>query len=414
MSKLSFFFKSLFSVKDDFKYLRQALSNKQAITTPIPEYFWRYQICRITLFRSSFDKLPNFVKYNYCPLFHLSNFFVLLLPLTALCYLIRGITLLVTFLGCSILDLFKKGIDVIYDKLEEKKEIKQEKEKAAAAQLWEKQKVIVAHWHFPTLQMYQEHIKGKRSYDNWFGAWHYNKLFDHYRFNNTKYFYDYYVDFYKTFGSEHKSKYNELKDIYEQQEIACKAALERLKQIQEKKLEIQKAKKQKFEARLIQILNIIKPVTKFMLMAIGILIASIIVFWCAPFVPDVINGIVWVAKETFTWVWNLFAGISFSWDFVISVFKWSTIIVTGLAICFFLGVKLNKKLERYFLFEYKRLSEDKKTLSDKIFAKVMNGIAIPFIFLGKVFHGIYLFVKMFYSQNCPSIEPTSEKVEKSA
>ncbi len=382
MTPISFFFKSLFSIKDDFKYLRQALSNKQAKTTVIPEYFWRYQICRISLFRSSFDRLPNFLKYNYCPLFHLSNFFVLTLPIVITFYISIFLVKGLWFTFCGIVSFF---IDV-FERFQ--KPNTQVKESIDLSK--------IENWDYLKLKTYQTKVKGKVAYGDCFYT---HPAFGIYEKSDE--FYDYYAQFYKTFGKEHKAKLEEARLLWEIQEAERAIQKEKIEKEKQRIKQLKQARKAKIDKILISIINIVKPVTKFVIFCSSIALGIYAVLLSIPYIPDLINGI----KSVFDWIGDG------GW---LSILKWTGKTIGFLIASFILGAVLltiAKLVDRRT--DIKKGWEQQTTV-DKFFDTIVVIITWPFKLIGNIVIGIVNFVSMFYSENCPSIEPKSEKVEKSA
>lgn len=382
MTSISFFFKSLFSIKDDFKYLRQALSNKQTKTTVIPEHFWRYQICRISLFRSSFDRLPNFLKYNYCPLFHLSNFFILTLPIVIILQISILLIKSLWFIFCVMVSFF---ID-IFERFQ--KPNTETKESIDLSK--------IENWDYLKLKTYQTKVKGKVSYRDYFYTCPPFGIY-----GNSDEFYDYYAQFYKTFGKEHKSKLEEARLLWEIQEAERAIQKEKIEKEKQRIKQLKQACKAKIDKILISIINIVKPVTKFVIFCSSIALGIYAVLLSIPYIPDLINGI----KSVFDWIGDK------GWL--------SILIMIGKIACFLIAsfilgavlLTIAKLVDRRT--DIKKGWEEQTTV-DKFFDTIVVIIAWPFKLIGNVIIGIANFISMFYSENCPSIEPVKQKVEKSA
>lgn len=319
----------------------------------LPPDYWRFRLAQYILREERVEYLPSFLRHYYCPLFWLTNLFVLILPLYALGH---GIVCVIGYLGGAILTVLDKFFTAKKEKAREQRIANSQAQRELAEAKWAAERTDPRKWPFIDLQ----HSK---SYDG--ALWQ---------------------EFKEVFGGKAEEHFNEIKNEIERRHRAAR--------LQEKKLmrELEEARKLK-QQRVLKIVRIAKPTSQALLILLGLAIVGFVGWYGIPLLLKGLYyagiGIGGFAKFMFDACWNHAATIG---------------IVIGMITGGVLGLTGVIKGGRAF---------GKTAFADKLFEAIGTSCAWTF---NKIMSGISFvanFIKMFYLNNCPAISIEDNKQAKS-
>lgn len=370
------------TVLNEGRYIRDAVKNR----SKLPSNYWRAHLAMYAFRKDEMSELPKALQSNFCPLFWVTNFLLLVSPLWVPVYIFFGL------------------LDKAFDKIEELvllpagayiKKRKEENVKIRGEVYKEEMKK--KYTYDPKFPNLMDLICGRESIESVLETmrawgqiqkdkpidWGDDKFLDNIHDHEARYF----ATFRAYHGKSWKDEYTRLKEV--------NAIREKEREERHKKLrEAEKERKANRDRQFAKLFSYAKPVCKFVALAIGIPIACVVSYHLYFFLG-------------FCWYW---IARFLHFVFVLHIYDVLIIVVAcAITIAALFATQVCRKhiwspVGKGFGWTWK-----------KLILPPLKIIAAPFVWLGGILSGtlefVFNFIRMFFSENCPHIEWEKEEEE---
>lgn len=376
------------TVLNEGRYIKDAIKNR----SKLPSNYWRKHLALYAFRKDEMSELPKALQSNFCPLFWVTNFLLLVSPLWVPVYIFFGL------------------LDKAFDKIEQLvlkpsiSYIKKRKEARVEFKSKEyREEIRLKYTYDPRSPNLPNLLEGRESIESVLETlrgwgflkkgqpvqWDDPKLLENIHDHEARYF----ATFCAHYGENWKSEYKRLKDDYTARE---KERAEKYKKL----VEAEKARKAARDQQLSRLFGHAKTFCKVVALAIAL---PLVVFVAYHLYYALGFCWYWIYRFLhFVFVDHIYDVLTFAWQFCI-------VLVAAIALASLFALDAPKK---YIWFPIGRgIRWTWKTLV----LPPLKIIAAPFVWLGGILSGtlefVFNFIRMFFSENCPHIEWEKEEEE---